>query len=146
MPPSVRITEGYDLGVRLKEFQKQKVLQILGIQTITCTYDPLVGINAYRNVHTFGMDILTYKDACYEGFSGRLNRLDVPCDRFWVSWDLLKEVSRPEYDLQELMEAGCLAVGSEIQEVQGKTGPIRLEIAQEGDFSFAEEDGNAEEP
>jgi hypothetical protein len=33
--------EGYGLGMRLKEFQKQKVLQILGVQTITCTYDPL---------------------------------------------------------------------------------------------------------
>jgi len=129
-------TEGYGLGVRLKEFQKHKVLQILGIKTITCTFDPLVGVNARRNVHRFGMAVLKYKEACYEDFSGRLNRQDVPCDRLWVSWDLLKEVSRPEYDLQKLISAGCLAVGSETREVQGKTGLIRLEIVQEGDLDL----------
>ncbi len=134
--------QGFNLGMRLKEFQKQKVQQILGVQTITCTFDPLVGVNAYRIIHALGMEIISYKDACYEGFAGRLNRLDVPSDRFWVSWDLLKQVSRPGYDIKELMAAGCLAVGSDVQEVQGKTGPIRLETAQAGDFIFADEGGH----
>jgi predicted GNAT superfamily acetyltransferase len=130
-------TEGYGLGVRLKQFQKQKVLHILGIKTIICTYDPLVGVNAYRNVHVLGMEILAYKDACYEGFSGRLNRLDVPCDRFWVSWDLEKEISRPGYDIQELVSGGCLAVSSVVREIQGRSGPVRLELVQEGDLELS---------
>ena len=133
--------EGFGLGVRLKEFQKEKVLQILGIRTITCTFDPLVGINAYRNIHTFGMDIQAYKDACYEGFAGKLNRPDIPCDRFWAAWNLCKEIVRPEFDVQSMIEAGCVAVGSEIREVQGKTGEIRLEVAQAGDLDLTEEDG-----
>jgi predicted GNAT superfamily acetyltransferase len=131
--------EGYGLGVRLKQFQKQKVLHILGIKTITCTYDPLVGVNAYRNVHVLGMDILAYKDACYEDFSGRLNRLDVPCDRFWVSWDLEKEISRPGYDVQELISGGSLAVSSVVEEIQGKTGPVRLELVCKGDLELPPE-------
>jgi len=79
------------LGILIKEFQRETVLDIFGIQAITCTYDPLTGINAYRNIHHFGMEVLEYKEALYKDFAGYLNRVDIPCDRFLIFWDLRRK-------------------------------------------------------
>ena len=48
------------LGILIKEFQRETLMEIFGIYTITCTFDPLTGVNAYRNIHHFGMDIVKY--------------------------------------------------------------------------------------
>jgi predicted GNAT superfamily acetyltransferase len=122
--------ESLGLGVRIKEFQKEILVQIFGIHTVTCTYDPLTGINAFRNIHYFGMDVLDYREAYYGRFGGLLNRLDIPCDRFFVTWDLKKKVRRPEYDLNSLIESGCLAVEAEMTAVRGRSEPLELETVK----------------
>jgi predicted GNAT superfamily acetyltransferase len=116
------------LGVLIKQFQKKVVLDVFGVNTITCTYDPLVGVNASRNIHRFGMEVVEYRKAFYKDFGGELNRLDVPCDRLLVSWDLTKEVSRPSYDLDGLVASDLLVIRSETSEIQGLSGPVRLEV------------------
>ncbi len=120
------------LGVRLKEFQGEQVKERLGVRIIYCTFDPLAGVNAYRNIHILGMEVLAYKDAYYEGFSGRLNRLDVPSDRFQVSWDLddPSPGSRGEIDLQGLLRSGAGLVHTESMRVRGKSGELDLRVAE----------------
>ena len=86
---------GYGLGVRLKEFQRGLVRDWFGLGTITCTFDPLTGVNAARNIHHFGMDVIDYKVATYGEFGGYLNRVDVPSDRLLMSWDLSKPPRKP---------------------------------------------------
>ncbi len=122
--------ENLGLGVRIKEFQKEILVQIFGIHTVTCTYDPLTGVNAFRNIHYFGMDVADYREAYYGRFGGLLNRLDIPCDRFFVTWDLKGKVRRSEFDLNSLIESGCLAVEAEMTAVKGRSGPLELETVK----------------
>ena len=125
------VKKGYQdlgLGVLIKLFQKKVVLKVCGVGNITCTYDPLTGVNAYRNLHRFGMDIVEYRAAYYQDFGGELNRVDVPSDRLFVSWNLMGDIRRPPYDLQGLVNSDHLVIRSEISEVQGRSGPVRLEI------------------
>jgi len=122
--------EHLGLGVRIKEFQKEILARVFGICTITCTYDPLTGINAHRNIHHFGMDVVDYREAYYGQFGGLLNRLDIPCDRFFVTWDLKRKIRRPAYDLNSLIESGCLAVEAGMKKVNGRSGPLELETVK----------------
>lgn len=72
------------LGIPIKEFQRKILLEVFGIGAVVCTYDPLTGVNARRNIHHFGMDILEYREDTYGAFGGRLNRTDIPSDRFFA--------------------------------------------------------------
>ncbi|MBP6909181.1 MAG: hypothetical protein KBC18_02015 [Candidatus Saccharicenans sp.] len=81
----------YGLGTRIKEFQKEVLLSVFRLKLVVCTYDPLTAVNAYRNIRQFGMQVLDYRLAPYGEYGGRLNREDVPSDRFFMGWDLLKE-------------------------------------------------------
>jgi predicted GNAT superfamily acetyltransferase len=123
--------EHYGLGVPIKELQKDAVMELCGIYTITCTYDPLTGINAYRNVHHFGMDIVRYNTDIYGDFGGRLNRADVPSDRLFANWNLQKEPERPNLDLQSLIDEGSLVTRVEFVEVSGAGGPFEVGILEE---------------
>ena len=116
------------LGVLIKEFQKQVVQDIFGVNAITCTYDPLVGVNARRNIHRFGMEVVEYRVAYYQDFGGELNRVDVPSDRLFISWDLTADVRRPPYVLDDLVHSDHLVIHSDVSEVQGRSGPVRLEV------------------
>ena len=116
------------LGILIKEFQKKIVLDVFGMNTITCTYDPLVGVNASRNIHRFGMDVIEYREAYYQDFGGELNRIDVPSDRLFVSWDLTGHIERPKFDLDRLVQSGHGVIRSESSEVQGHGGPVKLEV------------------
>jgi len=120
--------ERYGLGVLIKEFQKKTLMDVFGVYTVNCTFDPLSGVNAYRNIHHFRMDVVDYCEACYQNFAGRLNRLDVPADRFFVSWDLEQEPQKPKYDINELLDSGESVIQTEVREVAGKNGPIQLDI------------------
>jgi predicted GNAT superfamily acetyltransferase len=118
----------FGLGVRIKEFQRDVILRRLGIGTVICTYDPLTGVNARRNVHHFGMDVLEYRVATYGEYGGLLNRSDVPSDRFLMSWDLLRKArngsrsaGRPGPDAPRVFSV-------EARRVQGTTGPLDLEV------------------
>jgi len=118
----------YGLGVALKEFQRETVAAGLGIGTITCTFDPLTGVNAWRNVHYFGMDVVEYRVATYGEYGGLLNRMDVPSDRFFMAWDLKKRVKRPVEPYDSLVSESRLAVKAEEKRVEGRSGPVQLEI------------------
>jgi predicted GNAT superfamily acetyltransferase len=120
--------ERYGLGMLIKEFQKKTLMDVFGVYTINCTFDPLSGINAYRNIHHFRMEVVDYLEACYQNFAGKLNRLDVPADRFFVSWDLKKTAREPQYDLDELIDFGRSAIQTDVLEVKGKSGPIQLAV------------------
>ncbi len=78
----------HGLGVLIKEFQKEILLDVYGLDQVICTFDPLTGVNAHRNIHQLGMDVLEYRESAYGEFGGSLNRQDVPRDRLLMSWDL----------------------------------------------------------
>ncbi len=124
------------LGILIKEFQKKILAEVFGVFTVTCTFDPLTGVNAYRNIHRFRMDVVNYLENCYTDFTGKLNRLDVPLDRFFVSWDLKKESRKPQYDLEELIDSGKSVIQTEVREVAGKKGPIQLDVITGVDLSL----------
>ncbi len=116
------------LGVLIKEFQKKVVFEVFGVNTITCTYDPLVGVNAYRNIHRFGMKVIEYKEAFYQDFGGELNRIDIPSDRLFVSWDLTAKTRIPQYDLDSLVRSDHLVIHTGISRVRCSSGPVELEV------------------
>ncbi len=124
----------YGLGVAIKEFQKEKVLNLLGISSITCTYDPLTGINAWRNIHHFGMEVEEYRVSTYGEYGGLLNRLDIPSDRFFMSWDLRAEktpgIPRP---LSPPPAEQCVLAVEE-KPVQGRNGSVALEVITSADL------------
>jgi predicted GNAT superfamily acetyltransferase len=124
------------LGILLKEFQREKLLDLFGIGETICTYDPLTGVNAHRNVHHFGMELLEYRVATYGEYGGLLNRSDVPTDRFLMSWDLGKG-SRP--GPAKIPPGLKHAVFAETVSVEGKAGVLDLELVREADPDL---DGN----
>ncbi len=128
----------HGLGVALKEFQRDILLEIYGVATVVCTYDPLTGVNANRNIHHFGMSVLEYRPATYGEYGGLLNRLDVPTDRFFASWNLKREPARPAYDLADLVESPAHVFEVERRLVSGKTGRLELEILIGSDFNRSE--------
>jgi len=126
--------QSYGLGIRLKEFQREMVLGILGVSTVICTYDPLTGVNACRNVRHFGMDVLEYRVATYGEYGGLLNRLDVPTDRFLMSWDLERKAERekPAYDLDAAL-AAPQPIRAGVRQVTGKSSELELEVVERTD-------------
>ena len=124
------------LGILIKEFQKKILMEVFGVFTVVCTFDPLTGINAYRNIHHFRMEVIKYLENFYTDFTGKLNRLDVPLDRFFVSWDLIKESKRPQYNIEELLDSGVSVIQTKIHEVSGKNGPIQLDVVTGVDLSL----------
>lgn len=124
------------LGILIKEFQKKILMEVFGVSTVTCTFDPLTGINAYRNIHHFRMEVVKYLENCYTDFTGKLNRLDIPLDRFFVSWDLKREARKPQYDINELFDSGKSVILTEVREVAGKSGPIQMDVITGIDLSL----------
>jgi predicted GNAT superfamily acetyltransferase len=121
---------GYGLGLSLKEFQKEVLVGVFGVTIVTCTFDPLTGVNAARNIRHFGMDVLEYRAATYGEYGGHLNRLDVPTDRFFIIWDLKKPRSRPDVRLDDLLGSRHEVVQVEPRLVPGRSGFIDLEIVR----------------
>ena len=121
--------QSYGLGILLKEFQRETVLGLMGVSTIICTYDPLTGVNANRNVHHFGMDVLEYRVDKYGEYGGLLNRSDVPTDRFLMSWDLRRTGGRPARDSEAFRKAPQ-TVRAGTRRVAGKGGELELEVVE----------------
>jgi predicted GNAT superfamily acetyltransferase len=119
---------GGQLGFLIKEFQKEQVRNVFGLTTITCTFDPLTAINAHRNIHHFGMDVLAYRTDLYGEFGGLLNRLDVPRDRFFISWELNREGRKLDLDIRKWLRPEHCVVETERIEIPGKNGRIELEV------------------
>ncbi len=131
--------ERYGLGVPIKELQRDALIEHFGIYTITCTYDPLTGVNAYRNVHHFGMDIVRYNRDIYGKFGGRLNRADVPSDRLSASWDLRTNAGRPAINLQSLLDQASPVTRVEFVEVAGESGPLELGVLKKVELDREDE-------
>ena len=122
---------GYGLGIMLKEFQRDVLMETLGIFTVVCTFDPLTAVNAHRNIHRFGMDVVEYRPATYGEFGGLLNRTDVPTDRFFMSWDLRRAVRHDALPLDDLLASGAGLVDAGDEAVRGRTGPVEMEKIRE---------------
>lgn len=120
--------QAYGLGLGIKKFQRDVVRNRLGIQTIICTFDPLTGVNAYRNVHEFRMEVLEYRVATYGEYGGFLNRSDVPSDRFLMSWDLAK--AGPAIEIPSAAAAArVFRVG--VAAVKGRTRDLVLDVVRD---------------
>lgn len=122
--------QGGGLGVSIKEFQREILVEVFGITTVTCTFDPLTGVNARRNIHHFGMDVHEYRTATYGAYGGHLNRLDVPTDRFFMTWDLRKMDGCRQNRFEDLSEADHGVLDVEEASVMGRSGPGTLEIVR----------------
>jgi predicted GNAT superfamily acetyltransferase len=124
-----RSEQSCGLGILLKEYQREMVLDILGVSTIICTYDPLTGVNAHRNIRHFGMEVLEYRVATYGEYGGLLNRSDVPTDRFLMSWDLKRKPGRPDYDFRAAL-AAPRPVRTGTRRIAGKSSGLELEVVE----------------
>ncbi len=131
----------YGLGRLIKEFQREKLIDLFGIYTVVCTYDPLTGVNAYRNIHHFGMEVVKYNVDIYGEFGGDLNRIDIPSDRFTLSWNLRKKVEdrEPDYDFESLLSKGLIATRIEFSTVSGKNGPVEMGLFRGADLELDNE-------
>jgi predicted GNAT superfamily acetyltransferase len=119
------------LGLLIKEFQKQIVLEVYRLDQIICMFDPLTGVNAHRNIHHFGMEVVEYREAAYGEFGGDLNRKDVPKDRFLTSWDLRREVRRPACDPGALDDAKRRVIRAGTRTFAVPGGTVEVEAVQD---------------
>jgi len=121
--------QSYGLGVRLKEFQREVLLERYGVTLVVCTFDPLTAINAHRNIRQLGMAVVDYRVSTYGEYGGFLNRLDVPTDRFFMAWDLERTPVRPEYDFEAAL-AAPRPVWTGERRVAGKSSELDLEVVE----------------
>lgn len=131
----------YSLGILIKEFQREVLLQTFHIKMVVCTFDPLTAVNAYRNIRRFGMEVLEYRVAPYGEYGGRLNRQDVPSDRFFMGWDLEKKTKPlvPDGEIQNFIKLKPLAVSIRYEKVETEKGRALLEIVEEVELNLGEE-------
>jgi len=121
--------QSYGLGVCLKEFQREVLLEHYGVTQVVCTFDPLTAINAHRNIRQFGMAVVDYRVSTYGEYGGFLNRLDVPTDRFFMAWDLERKLGRPEYDFGAAL-ATPRPIWTGERRVAGKSSELELEVVE----------------
>ena len=131
----------YGLGVLIKDFQKEVLLSIFHIKTVVCTYDPLTAVNAYRNVRRFGMEVLEYRVAPYGEYGGRLNRQDVPSDRFFMVWDLERDHRPlvPEIEISDCISNLPHALEISYEQIQSETGSVMLEVIERVNLNLTPE-------
>lgn len=72
------------IGRLLKEKQREKCLE-LGYNLIIWTFDPLLSVNAYLNLHHLHGLITKYTENLYGEMDDQLNR-GIPSDRFTIEW------------------------------------------------------------
>jgi predicted GNAT superfamily acetyltransferase len=72
--------------------------------------------------------------ATYGEYGGLLNRLDVPTDRFLMSWDLERKAERgkPAYDLDAAL-AAPQPIRAGVRWVMGKSSELELEVVERTD-------------
>ena len=121
----------FGLGLLIKEFQKEILLDVYGLDQVICMFDPLTGVNAHRNIHQIGMEVVGYREAAYGEFGGHLNRQDVPKDRFLMSWDLRREVRRPACDPGTVDDAKRRVIRAGTRTIAAPGGTIQVEAVQD---------------
>ena len=138
----------FGLGIRIKEFQKEVLLSVFRVKLVVCTYDPLTAVNAYRNIRQFGMQVLEYRLAPYGEYGGRLNRQDVPSDRFFTAWDLLQDHRPlvPEEKIEHLLSHLPKALESEWQTIKTAQSEIELQLVKRVRLDLSEEQMLVEVP
>ncbi len=110
-------SRGQGLAFELKRAQREALIR-QGIRLATWTYDPLLSVNAYLNLHRLGAVCRTYKREVYGDMRDGLNR-GLPSDRFQVDWwvtsnrvEARVEGSRPPLDLANYLSAGAQKLNS----------------------------------
>jgi predicted GNAT superfamily acetyltransferase len=121
------------LGRLIKEFQKEVLLGVYGLDRVICMFDPLTGVNAHRNIHQFGMEVAEYREAAYGEFGGHLNRGDVPKDRFLMSWDLKREFRRPAAEPGAFAGKERRVIRAGTRTFAGPDGTVTFEAVQDVD-------------
>src|SRR6185503_11774300 len=121
------------LGRRLKEFQRQAVLQVGGI-VIYWTYDPLVARNAHLNFNVFGVRVSEYVVDMYGETASTLHR-GIGTDRFIVAWPVPDDDMRAQLAAnhaagtsRELREAPILNPGAAVAESSELGDWARVEV------------------
>lgn len=122
-------SEGSGLGILIKEFQRDVLLEAFGIGRIVCTYDPLTAVNAHRNIRHFRMEVLEYRVAIYGEYGGRLNRVDVPTDRLFMSWDLKKDAARRAEEAADVSASASKVIAVVERTVEARSGRLSFETA-----------------
>lgn len=119
----------FGLGSALKHHQADAVQNILGVDVISCTFDPLTGVNANRNIHKLGMRVEKYIASCYRNFGGRLNREDIPSDRFYVTWNLQNRRQKPvSLDSKKLTADAAWALLARTAQIKGSGGRMEIQV------------------
>ncbi|WP_243297336.1 GNAT family N-acetyltransferase [Bacillus litorisediminis] len=115
------------IGEKLKQKQRELAIE-MGYSFITWTFDPLLGVNAYLNLHKLGGIAGSYSENHY-GMMEDAQNAGLPTDRFKVEWWIKsKYVSehKPKHDaidskkillLTEINQAGYPYVLGKNQEV-----------------------------
>ncbi len=113
--------------------EARSVRDVYGLDQVICTYDPLTGVNAYRNIHHFGMEVVEYREDVYGEFGGNLNRKDVPSDRFLMSWDLKREFRPSSGGLGALAGTERRVIRAGTRTFAGPDGTVAFEAVQDVD-------------
>ena len=105
------------LAFELKRAQRGAIVQ-QGIRLATWTYDPLMSVNAYLNIHRLGAVCRSYKREVYGQMRDGLNK-GLPSDRFQVDWWVTSNRVesriggyRPPLDLANYLSAGAQKLNS----------------------------------
>jgi predicted GNAT superfamily acetyltransferase len=85
------------------------------------------------------MDVLEYRVSTYGEYGGLLNRLDVPSDRFFMSWDLFRDVRSGSTGGDSALLSGKMVISAEERLVEGSGGPVRLEAVSGTNLEADEE-------
>lgn len=91
------------IGEQLKRTQYQLALEA-GFSSIVWTYDPLLSVNAYLNLHKLGANAVEYIENNYGEMTDSLNA-GLPSDRFLVEWPL-PSTPRPLEAIKRVTEIG----------------------------------------
>ncbi|HET7657303.1 MAG TPA: GNAT family N-acetyltransferase [Bacillales bacterium] len=104
------------IGRLLKEKQREAALE-LGYDLITWTFDPLLSVNAYLNLHHLKAIVAKYTENLYGEMDDQLNR-GIPSDRFTVEWWIGSELGRQNYETVVRNEDNTLVDHSETKDLR----------------------------
>jgi len=87
------------------------------------------------------MKVLEYRLAPYGEYGGRLNRQDVPSDRFFTAWDLLLEHQPlvPEEKIGHLLSHRPKALQSEWKTIKTAQSELELQLVKRVSLDLSEE-------